>query len=78
MKKDYGQPTSNFRLLLVVFGFSFYCLFVYSVQALCTCSVSSSPFFVISSTYRQEYELKRVNLPRKTGKKVVLVCVDVA
>ena len=41
-KKDYGRPTSNFRRLLVVFGFSFYCLFVYSMQASCACSVSSS------------------------------------
>ena len=31
-KRDYGQPTSHIHLLLVVFGFSFYCLFVYSVQ----------------------------------------------
>ena len=38
--------TSNFPLLLLVVGFSFYCLFVYSAQALCTCSVSSSPFLV--------------------------------
>ena len=38
---------------LVVFGFSVYCLFVYSMQALCTCSVSSSPFLENSSvTYR--------------------------
>ena len=45
-KKEYGQPASHFHLLLAVFGFSFYCLFVYSVQALCACSVSSSPFLV--------------------------------
>ena len=43
-KKDYGQPTSNFHL--VVFGFSFYCLFVYGAQALCSCSISSSLFLV--------------------------------
>ena len=37
------------RLTVFVFflcSVSFYCLFVYSVQALCTCSVSSSPFLV--------------------------------
>ena len=45
-KKDYGQPTSHFCLLLILFGFSFYCLFVYSTQALCACSISSSPFLV--------------------------------
>ena len=44
-KNDCGQLTSHFRLLFVVFGFSFYCLFAYSVQALCTCSVSSSQFW---------------------------------
>ena len=40
--KDYGQPHTPHRLFLVVLSFSFYCLFVYSMQALCTCSVSSS------------------------------------
>ena len=39
--EDYGQPTSHFHLLLVVFGFSFYCLFVYSVQVLCGNRLSS-------------------------------------
>ena len=38
--------TSHFHILLVVFGFSVYCLFVYSVQAVCACSISSSPFLV--------------------------------
>ena len=50
-KKDYGQPTSHFHLLLVVFGFSFYCLFLYSAQALCKCSISSSPFLVNFKCY---------------------------
>ena len=45
-KEDYGHPTSHFRLLLVLFGFSFYCLFVYSAQVLCACFISSSPFLV--------------------------------
>ena len=45
--KQFWFPcTSNFRLLLIVFGFSFYGLFVYSVHALCSCSVSSSLFWV--------------------------------
>ena len=39
VKKDYGQPTSHFHHLLVLFSFSFYCLFVYNVQALWACSV---------------------------------------
>ena len=49
-----GRPTSHFHLLRVVLGFSFHCLFVYSAQALCTCSVASSPFFlwISSATYR--------------------------
>ena len=41
-KKDYGQPTSYFRLLLV-FGFCFYFLFVYSAQASCACSTTYRP-----------------------------------
>ena len=53
------QAHTPHRLLLVVFGFFFYCLFVYSAQALCACS--SSPFWWISSvTYKLEYELKCV------------------
>ena len=40
-KKDYGQPTSHFLLPLAVFFF--YCLFVYSTQALCTCSATYRP-----------------------------------
>ena len=43
-KKDYGQQTNHFHLLLAELGFSFYCLFVYSVKVLDACSVSSSPF----------------------------------
>ena len=38
--------TSHFNFLLVVFGFYVYCLFVYSAQAKCACSVSSSAFLV--------------------------------
>ena len=45
-KKEYGQPACHFHLLLALFGFYFYCLFVYSVQAICASSVSSSPFLV--------------------------------
>ena len=32
-KKDYGQPTRHFHILIVVFGFFFFSRFVYSVQA---------------------------------------------
>ena len=46
VKKDYGQPINHFRLLLVVFGFFFYCLSVYNAQALSACSVPSSLFLV--------------------------------
>ena len=42
-KRFWFLCTSHFHLLLV-FGFSFYCLFVNSTQALCACSVSYSPF----------------------------------
>ena len=46
-KKDYGQLTSHFHFLLhVVFSFSSNCLFVYTAQDSCACSVSSSPFLV--------------------------------
>ena len=45
-KKDYGWPTSHFHLLLVLFGFSFCCLSVYSAKACCTCSVYSPQFLV--------------------------------
>ena len=44
-EKVYGWLTRHF-LLLLVFGLFFYCLFVYSMQALCTCSSSSSLFLV--------------------------------
>ena len=44
-KRFWFPCTSHFHLL-VVFGFSVYCLFVYSAQALCACSVSSSQFLV--------------------------------
>ena len=44
-EKVYGWLTRHF-LLLLVFGLFFYCLFVYSMQALCTCSISSSLFLV--------------------------------
>ena len=53
--------TSHFHLLLLlVFGFSFYCLFVISTQALCACSVSSSPFLVNFKHHLQglKYELQ--------------------
>ena len=45
-KRFWFPCTSHFHLLFVVFGFSVYCLFVYSMQALCACSVSSFPFLV--------------------------------
>ena len=45
-KRFWFLCTSHFRLLLLVFRFSFYCLFVNSVQALWAHSVSSSPFLV--------------------------------
>ena len=45
-KRFWFSCTSHFHLLLVVFGFSVYCLFDYSVQALCACSVYSSPVLV--------------------------------
>ena len=44
-EKVYGWLTRHF-LLLLVFSLFFYCLFVYSMQALCTCSISSSLFLV--------------------------------
>ena len=90
--EDYGQPTSHFHLLLVVFGFSFYCLFVYSVQVLCGNRLSS--FWLISSaTYRPgiwttacwvvysgsfgcKYSWNDAMEDR--GKKIVLVRVDMA
>ena len=46
-KKDYGQPTRHFCLLLVLFGFSFYCLFVYSAPC-----PPSSFYWISSATYR--------------------------
>ena len=45
-KRFWFLCTSHFHLLLLVFRFSFYCLFVNSAQALCACSVSYSPFLV--------------------------------
>ena len=45
-KRFWFPCTTHFRLLLVVFGFSLYCLFVYSAQALSAFSTSSSPFLV--------------------------------
>ena len=52
--KQFWFPcTSHFHLLLVVFGFSIYFLSGYSVQALCTCSVSSSPFLVNVKRHRE-------------------------
>ena len=44
-KRLWFPCTSHFHLLLV-FGFSVYCRFVYSVLAYCACSMSSSPFLV--------------------------------
>ena len=56
-KKDYGQPTRHFRHLLVVFGFFFYCLFVFMRML--------HLFFSISGEFQAppiglEYELQRV------------------
>ena len=45
-KRFWFLCTSHFHLFLVVFGFSVYCLFVYSGQAYCASSVSSCPFLV--------------------------------
>ena len=45
-KRFWFPCTSHFHLLLVVFGFSVYCLFVDSAQAYCASSVSSSLFLV--------------------------------
>ena len=57
VKKDYGQPTSHFLLLLLLV----FCLFLYSVQALCACSVSSSLFLVNFKRHLGlEYELVKV------------------
>ena len=44
-KRIMDNCTSHFHLL-VLFCFSFNCLFVYSVKALCACSVSS-PLFLM-------------------------------
>ena len=60
-KKDYGQPTSHFHLLLLVFGFSFCCLFVYSHSFVRMLRY----FFPIFGEFQApplglEYELQRV------------------
>ena len=47
-KRFWFPCTSHFHYLLVVFGFSGYCLFAYSVQALCT--FTWPPWFVILVT----------------------------
>ena len=57
-KKDYGQPTSHF-LLLVVFSFFFYCLFVYSEQTVCACSVSTACWVVYNRSVWTQIFLKR-------------------
>ena len=44
--KRFWFPCTSHCHLHVVFGFSVYCLFVYSAQAYSICSVSSSPFLV--------------------------------
>ena len=44
--KQFWFPCTSHFHLLIVSGFSFYCLFVYSAQAFCACSVSSSSFMV--------------------------------
>ena len=49
--------TRHFHLLLLVFGFFFYCLFVYGVQAFCACSVSSSPFLVNVKRHLQAWKM---------------------
>ena len=93
-KKDYGQPTSHFRLLLLVFGFSFYCLFVYSAQALCMLCLFFSDFSEFQApAMGLEHKLHRVesftmdpfgrkyswkDAEENEGKKIVLVRVDVA
>ena len=52
-KRFWFPCISHFLPLVVVFGFSVYCLFVYNVQALWACSVCLLRFWWISSaTYR--------------------------
>ena len=83
--KRFWFPCSRHFRPLLVFRFSFYCLFVNSAQALCACSVSSAPFLV---NFKRHLEAWNVNysilshfqwihvyaniletIPRKTGKK---------
>ena len=44
--KRFWFPCNSHFHLLFVFSFSTYSLFVYSAQAYCACSISSSPFLV--------------------------------
>ena len=51
--------TSHFHLLLLVFGFSFYCVFVNCAQALCACAVSSSSPVLVN--FKRHLEAWNVN-----------------
>ena len=63
-KRFWFPCTSHFPLLLLVFGFSFYCLFVNSAQALCACSIASSLFLVNFKCHLEAWNMNYSDLSR--------------
>ena len=83
VKKDYGQPTSHFRLLFVVFSSSSFMRYPSLLRFWWVSSTTYRPgiwitvcWVIYSGSIWTQIFLKRFQWRR--GKKIVLVCVDMA